>query len=190
MKLFGGSKKNDEANLKSIDTVIGRGAVFDGTVLETEGGVCVDGTFKGKILSRSIVLVNHYGMVFGEIIASFVAVHGEITGNVTAKKQLDIGATGKIQGDVAAASITIVKGGVISGYCSVITEEDSIKELEAPLPSSHLGSSMEKGLEEGSSLVAEGVDDDIIRPFDPEDSVDDADEDKEGIIVVRDKERW
>lgn len=186
MKLFGGSKKNEDADLKSIDTVIGRNAVFDGTVLETEGGVCVDGTFKGKIISKGIVLVNQYGRVLGEIVASFVAVHGEITGNVTAGRQLDIGATGTIKGDVTAASITIVKGGMITGYCSVLTDQASIREIEAPALSSVLETSPGEDSEEKGSPVSDGDEDDIIRPFDVDDSVEDDDDDKEGIIVVRD----
>lgn len=183
MKLFKGTSRLNGADPKSIETIIGRDASFEGNILETEGGVCVEGSFKGKILSKGIVLVNQNGKIRGEIIASFVVVHGEVLGDVTANRQLDIGPTGKIKGDVEAASITIVKGGMISGHCTVLSETGFVKELEAPSLLSHLNATAMNDSKDGPSFEAITVEDDIIRPSDSDDY---PSEDKEGIIVVSD----
>lgn len=115
MGIFGG-KVDGKPEGRSIDTVVGPEAVFEG-VLRTKNSVCVEGTFRGTLESEAAVLVGRSATVEAEVTAEYVSVNGRVRGNVRALRQLDVGETGAIHGDVQAAAVTVAKGGVLEGSC-------------------------------------------------------------------------
>ena len=124
-KLFSKSDQVDGSSSK-IETIIGPDSVFQG-ILFLKNTVCVEGNFKGKIESKSSVIVGKNGLVEADIVANHVLVNGEVTGSISALQQLDIGTSGKVRGDVEAKVVTIEKGGLLQGYCRMLAgaeEED------------------------------------------------------------------
>ena len=107
----------------SLDTVIGPDSVFQG-MLFLRNSVYVEGSFKGRIESKSSVVVGRKGLVEADIIADHVVVNGEVMGTISALKQLDIGSTGKVHGDIEAGILTMEKGALLHGFCRMITEPD------------------------------------------------------------------
>jgi cytoskeletal protein CcmA (bactofilin family) len=65
-------------------TVIGRGAVIEGTV-RVRGRVQVDGRVEGTLEVEGMLSVGPEGRVSGEVIAEDIAVGGEFEGKITAK---------------------------------------------------------------------------------------------------------
>ena len=121
MKLFRSiSKSTTEVDMASIDTIIGPNTIFKGT-LQSENSICIEGEFFGQLASKGGVLINSGASLEANIYAEYVVVHGKVTGNITAQKQLDITATGHVRGDVEAPSVVIAKGGVLDGFCRMAT---------------------------------------------------------------------
>lgn len=115
MGIFG-SRAQGKAHSRSIDTIIGAEAVFEGT-LATPNSVCIEGTFRGTLRSEGAVILGRSGTLEADVVAGYVSVNGTLRGNVQALVQLDVGETGVIHGDVQAASVTVAKGGVLEGSC-------------------------------------------------------------------------
>lgn len=150
MKLFKSSTKNGESvEMKSIDTVIGPNTVFKGT-LQTEHSVYIEGELQGELASRGSVFINAGAALKADIAADYVVVHGKVTGNITAQKQLDITATGLVRGDVEAPSVTIAKGGILDGFCHMTVPNQMELEFHRPDP------------EEALSGMDDAVDDIIV----------------------------
>ena len=115
---------------RSIDTVIGADAVFEGN-LHIKNSVCIEGTLRGKLRCEGRVILNRSGVLEADVIAEYLSVNGKVLGNVKAAKQLDVGETGVIEGDVEAAAITVAKGGVLRGSCAMAGEQP---QESSPVP--------------------------------------------------------
>lgn len=121
-KLFSKSLPSNGSSSK-IETIIGPDSVFQG-ILFLKNTVCVEGNFKGKIESKSSVIVGNNGLVEADILANHVVVNGEVTGSISALHQLDIGSSGKVRGNVEAKVVTIEKGGLLQGFCRMLTDAE------------------------------------------------------------------
>jgi len=124
------SRQNSRTELSDIETLIGPGTVFEGQ-LETENSVSIEGVFRGRLVSKGGVVVNRVGRVEADIAAEFVVIHGTVIGNVSARKQLDIGPAGSIRGDVEAGSVTVSKGGTIDGVFRMATARTALPGPES-----------------------------------------------------------
>ena len=80
----------------------------------------VDGRFKGTIKLAGDLYVGPTGIVDADIEADNVIVHGQINGNVLARKQLQIQSSGKLVGDCTAQSIDIKEGALFEGRSKMI----------------------------------------------------------------------
>ena len=116
----------------SGNTVIGAGATFEG-VLKTSEDVLIEGQLNGSVTSDATVLLNTSAKLKADVEASCVVVHGEIVGNVVARERLDIGATGRIRGDVTAGAARVAEGGVLDGTCCITP--DGAAKAPSPAPS-------------------------------------------------------
>lgn len=101
-------------------TTIGKHMKITGT-LASDGNVVFDGTLdKGTIRIGGSLLVGSGAFIKGEVDAQRLTVNGNIEGNITVKEDLEIGASGKIQGDVVVhGKLVITKGGIFNGKCSM-----------------------------------------------------------------------
>ena len=80
----------------------------------------VEGRFKGTIKLAGDLYIGPTGVVDADIEADNVVVHGQINGNVLARKQLQIQASGKLVGDCTAQSIDIKEGALFEGRSKMI----------------------------------------------------------------------
>jgi len=95
-------------------TVIGRGAVIEGTV-RIRGRVQVDGRVEGVLEVEGTLSVGPEGRIRGDVTAEDIAVGGEIEGRVTARKHLHVVRTGKVRGEVRYDTLQIDRGAVLDG---------------------------------------------------------------------------
>ena len=94
---------------------IGKGLFIKGEISGTES-LFVDGKIEGSInLPGNRVTVGRNGQVAANIIAREVVILGKIRGNVSATDRVDIRAEGALNGDVAAARISIEDGAFFKG---------------------------------------------------------------------------
>jgi len=116
-------KKN--ADLNRLDTLIGNGTIFDGTLTSKES-ICVEGLVKGKIICEGSVIVGEKGRVDADIFADTIVLGGEVNGNISAKTRLEITTSGKLRGDIRTGRLIIAEGVIFEGKCQMITEERSV----------------------------------------------------------------
>jgi cytoskeletal protein CcmA (bactofilin family) len=96
------------------NTVIAHGITIEGEVTSDED-VVIQGTLRGKLVSKDAVAVESGAVVEADIAASSLSVGGQITGNVTASDRVDLMAGGRLIGDVKAARLTIADGASFKG---------------------------------------------------------------------------
>lgn len=114
---------------EKADSVLGRGARFEGK-LESEGSVRLDGFFKGSIKATGDVVVGEGACVEAEIAGRQVLIAGEVRGQVAARGKLELTATGKLYGNMEAASLVVEEGAVLQGDCKMIAKDRSGSPVE------------------------------------------------------------
>jgi len=85
----------------------------------------VEGHFKGSIKISGDIFIGPTGIVEADVEAHNVVVQGQVTGNVTAHKQLQLQSSGKLLGDCAAQSIHINEGALFEGRSKMIRSSAS-----------------------------------------------------------------
>ena len=118
-------------------------------MLQTKNSVCIKGCFKGTLKCEGLVILSKSANIEGDIVADYVAINGKVTGNVTALKQLHIGETGVVHGDVKATSITVSNGGIFDGTCKMLLEHEATDHRSSL-------SLFENALGNGKALAAKG----------------------------------
>jgi cytoskeletal protein CcmA (bactofilin family) len=94
---------------------IGKGLYIKGEITGSES-LYIDGKVEGSLnLPGNRVTVGRNGQVSANISAREIVVLGKVKGNVTATDRVDIRAEGSLNGDVAAARISIEDGAFFKG---------------------------------------------------------------------------
>ncbi len=94
---------------------IGKGLFIKGEITGSES-LYIDGKVEGAInLPGNRVTIGRNGQVGANITAREVVVLGKVRGNVSATDRVDIRAEGSLNGDVAAARISIEDGAYFKG---------------------------------------------------------------------------
>ena len=96
------------------NTVIAQGITIEGELTSDED-VVIQGTLRGKVVSKDNVAVESGAVVEADISASSLSIGGQITGNVTATERVDLMPGGRLIGDVKAARLTIADGASFKG---------------------------------------------------------------------------
>jgi cytoskeletal protein CcmA (bactofilin family) len=96
------------------NTVIAQGITIEGELTSDED-VLIQGTLRGKLVSKDAVSVETGAIVEADIAASSLSVGGHVTGNVTATDRVDLMPGGKLIGDVKASRLTIADGASFKG---------------------------------------------------------------------------
>jgi cytoskeletal protein CcmA (bactofilin family) len=117
-----------------MDTLIGVGTVFEGDIM-SDRSIAIEGRVKGRIMAKGDVVVGSEAVVEAEIATENIEVYGYIIGNIRAHGRLEVGATGRITGDVTAKALAIKEGGNVNGIIRMADENQAtIQQL--PLPAS------------------------------------------------------
>jgi cytoskeletal protein CcmA (bactofilin family) len=101
-----------------INAFLGVNTEFEGKLSFT-GAVRVDGRFKGEIITKGTLIVGELAVIESDIHASHVIVNGEIRGNVTAEKRMEIHASGRVTGNIQTPVLVIDEGVIFNGNCSM-----------------------------------------------------------------------
>ena len=111
---------------------IGKGLFIKGEISGSES-LFVDGKIEGSInLPGNRVTVGRNGQVAANIIAREVVILGKIRGNVSATDRVDIRAEGALNGDVAAARISIEDGAFFKGGIDIKKGDGKSVSTAAP----------------------------------------------------------
>src|SRR6188474_1608705 len=114
-----------------INTLLGRGSAFEGK-LTFEGTVRIDGKLSGEIFSNDVLVIGEGAEVSAEIDVGILIVEGNVTGNIRAKRGVELHAPARVHGNIETPSLFIDKGVLFEGSCRM----EGVGKPEVPLPKS------------------------------------------------------
>ena len=97
---------------------LGKGSRVTGKLV-FEGPARIEGHVEGEISAQDTLVIGEGAVVNAQIVGSAVIVHGRVTGDVTARKKLEIRAPGKLYGNITTPSLVIHEGVIFEGQCTM-----------------------------------------------------------------------
>src|SRR6266568_8846109 len=98
-----------------INTLLGKGSEFEGK-LTFEGTVRIDGKLSGEIFSDDVLVVGEGAHVSAEIEVGVIIVEGNVTGNIRAKRAVELHAPARVRGNIETPSLYVDKGVIFEGF--------------------------------------------------------------------------
>ncbi len=118
--------RTDSYNASKINSVIGRGTEFEGTIRTSET-LRVEGFVKGNIFSDGTLIIGKGGKVDGKIEAVNLLVGGEVYGDFFASNRIEANATGRIYGNIHTKSLIVDESAIFQGTCEMLGREEGNK---------------------------------------------------------------
>jgi len=87
------------------------------------GDLKIAGTVEGELKVSGDVLVDSTANVQASIEGANVNVRGQVNGNVTARKRLTLGGSGRLNGEVRVARLTVEDGATLNGNVTMTPEK-------------------------------------------------------------------
>jgi len=109
----------DKDTASGTTSLLSKEVKIEGDIQGSEN-LQVEGKFKGSIKLAGDIFVGPTGVVEADVEADNVVIQGQLSGNVTARKQLQIQSSGKLVGDCSAQSIDIKEGALFEGRSKMI----------------------------------------------------------------------
>ncbi len=122
-------KKSDEYVLNRVNSVIGKGTVFEG-IISTKETLRVDGLVKGTINSEGTLVIGNGGKVEGTINTVNVLVGGEVEGEIFASNNVEANPTGRIFGSIHTKNLIVDEKAIFQGTCEMLEENGEGSEWE------------------------------------------------------------
>jgi cytoskeletal protein CcmA (bactofilin family) len=119
-----------------IETIIGANCRMNG-MLQSDGGIRIEGVFEGQIQTAGNLVVSDTAKVAAEIQAYNVVVSGTVRGNVTANR-IEITETGKLFGDLNVNTLLLSEGAYLRGQTNMAGDVEpplvETPKIEPPRP--------------------------------------------------------
>jgi cytoskeletal protein CcmA (bactofilin family) len=91
--------------------------------LEIQGDLKIAGNVEGDLKATGDVTIDAGANIQAAIEGANVSVRGEVTGNVTARKRLTLGGSGRLNGDVRVSRLTVEDGATLNGNVTMQSEK-------------------------------------------------------------------
>ena len=111
-------ERSDSAELADVTAYLGRGSRVSGK-LNFDGAVRVDGQVEGEISAQDTLIVGERAVVTAQINGNTIIIKGKVTGDINARKRVEIRAPGKLYGNIVTPSLVIHEGVIFEGHCSM-----------------------------------------------------------------------
>lgn len=85
--------------------------------LAFKGSFRIDGRFKGKIDSDSMLTIGESGKVEADIKIGYIVIDGEIRGTVQASEKVEVHSNGRVIGTIISPKLLIEEGAYLEANC-------------------------------------------------------------------------
>ncbi len=85
--------------------------------LSFKGSFRIDGHFKGKIDSDSLLIIGEKGKVEADVKIGYIIINGEIKGNIHAKDKVEINPHGRVIGTIITPKLIVEEGAYLEVNC-------------------------------------------------------------------------
>jgi cytoskeletal protein CcmA (bactofilin family) len=113
-----------------VQAYLGKGSRVSGK-LNFQGTVRVDGQVEGEIAAQDTLIVGERAVVTAQISGATVIIRGKVTGDINARKRVEIRAPGRLFGNIVTPSLVIHDGVIFEGHCSMASGAE-VRSAEAP----------------------------------------------------------
>lgn len=113
---------------QEIPTLVDRHSSFDGKIT-FEGTARIDGAFAGEIRTDGTLVLGPTAKLRGDVVAHTIIVEGEVHGDLTATAVIDLRASARVHGNLAAPSLEVAMGSVFEGQCQMPMDGAPVSEL-------------------------------------------------------------
>ncbi len=120
-------KKADEYLASRVNSVIGKGTEFEGT-LRTKETVRIEGSVKGNIISEGTLIIGNGGYVDGRIEAKNILIGGEAHGELFATERIEANSSGRIFANLHTKNLIVDEQALFQGTCEMNREEKKTEE--------------------------------------------------------------
>jgi len=120
-------KKTEEYVASRVNSVIGKGTEFEGTI-RTKETFRVEGVVKGNIISEGTLIIGNGGYVDGKIEAVNIMIGGEAHGEICASNRVEANASGRIYGNIHTKSLIVDENALFQGTCEMLGRDEKTKE--------------------------------------------------------------
>lgn len=128
-KIFGGRSSGAE-EVPPPNTVIGVGSSLRGTLM-VQGTLRIDGEFEGDILNCDRLEIGEHGIMRADVEVREALVFGRVVGNIRALGVIDLRNGARVEGDLAAVSVTMEPGVHFTGRCTMLESGSEGVEMGA-----------------------------------------------------------
>lgn len=114
--------KNAAIGKDGIETVIGPSVKLEGNFI-CQGGIVIEGEVKGTIKTADFLEVGEGASVVADVSAKEAKIGGEVRGNIKIDGYMEVTSSARLFGDIEAAFVSIARGAVVKGKCSILGTE-------------------------------------------------------------------
>ena len=107
-------KKEASLEKSDIKAFLGPGSQFEGK-LHFDEIVRLDGTFRGEIVSKDILIVGETADIQAEVTVGSLVLSGRFKGNIKAVKKVELRAPANVEGSIESPALVIEEGVVFNG---------------------------------------------------------------------------
>lgn len=125
-----GSKKAAASFTGEIETIIGKGTVFTGTI-SGKGTIRVDGQLDGDLQTSGDLMVGESAQIKAQVKARSAIVGGIIYGNMEIQEKLELLPTAQLHGDIKVGALIIGEGAIFKGACQMNQSSVGLSGKEA-----------------------------------------------------------
>lgn len=111
--------------MDNIVGLLGKGTEFEGKLI-FDGTLRIDGKFKGEVITKGILAIGEGALVHAEVEADTIIVRGEMHGNLTATKKIEIKGNGRLYGNINTPSLIVDEGVIFEGSCQMNGREKNV----------------------------------------------------------------
>jgi cytoskeletal protein CcmA (bactofilin family) len=115
-----------ESEAKGSRLIVGPDIKLKGAEITDCDTLVVEGRVEAAMDSR-VIQIAEQGVFSGTVGIDIAEIHGRFEGDLTARKQLIIRATGKVTGKVRYGKLTIEEGGELSGDIGALNGADALR---------------------------------------------------------------
>lgn len=122
MSMFGNRKQPEVVLSQKGDgfqnayNILGKGTEITGDI-QSDGDIRIDGSLKGKLESRSKIILGPTGSIEGNIRCENMDVEGSVLGKIECMEMLFLKNGAHIDGDIYTNKLVVENGAVFNGVC-------------------------------------------------------------------------
>ncbi|MDD5071668.1 MAG: polymer-forming cytoskeletal protein [Patescibacteria group bacterium] len=113
--------QDEKEKIKEVETIIGPSIRVKGN-FNGQGNIVVEGILEGSLKTNGDVFIGDKAKIAASVEAREARIGGEVTGNIKIKKYMEVAATGKIFGDIECSSLSVERGAILNGKCTMLPE--------------------------------------------------------------------